>query len=296
MTSTIRKEFAGAINGVGGRFFNVVAAEDGRILNQKWSASRYPTKDYRVQVDVRFDDECRNGHETFSITGQTWRDGREDCCGCIHDIIAEVFPELAHLIKWHLVSTDGPMHYVANTCYFASNRDYDGLLKGEENKRECHVKHFVKFGDSPIEHQVGKKLKTFIDETLATDGEFIIDKVEHKAPTKSGEYEYAPKYQFAGMDCAWYECPFDNLREANAWLEAITTTKMTWSSRTNMFGKGKERELDAARSAAIWPEATDDELSVERPELEKKLLERLPIIMEAFKADVVGAGFLWPTN
>jgi hypothetical protein len=291
MTSTIRKEFAGAINGVGGRFFNVVAAEDGRILNQKWSATRYPTEGHRVQVDIRFDDQCRNGHETFSITGQTWRDGREDCGGCIHDIIAEVFPELAHLIKWHLVSTDGPMHYVANVTYHAGNRDCWGLLKGEESTSPRQMKHFVKFGDSPIEHEVGKRLKAFIDKTLAEDGEFILDKVEHP---KTDGYQFGPKYQLAGMDCAWHECPFDEEDEARQWIDAITGCKMHWTSRTNVFGEGKERDLDAARHAAIWPEATDEELSVEREELEKKLLERLPVIMEAFKADVVGAGFLWP--
>lgn len=43
----------------------------------------------------------------------------EDSGGCIHDEVAKHFPELAHLIKWHLSSTDGPMHYVANTVYWA---------------------------------------------------------------------------------------------------------------------------------------------------------------------------------
>lgn len=96
-------------------------------------------KHYSITAQVRFDDQCGNGHNTFSITGEVWeasatgkRKG-SDCvtCGCIHDEITKHFPALAPLIKWHLCSTDGPMHYVENTLYHASNRDHNGLLKGE---------------------------------------------------------------------------------------------------------------------------------------------------------------------
>ncbi len=59
----------------------------------------------------------------FSITGEIERyercAWREDACGCIHEDIAKHFPELKHLIKWHLFGeTAGPMHYVANAIYW----------------------------------------------------------------------------------------------------------------------------------------------------------------------------------
>lgn len=83
---------------------------------------------YRIKATVRHDDRCNNGHNTFSITGEISRtvgDGhrerthwQHDSSGCIHDEIAQHFPELAHLIKWHLCSTDGPLHYVENTRYW----------------------------------------------------------------------------------------------------------------------------------------------------------------------------------
>lgn len=83
---------------------------------------------YRMYANVRYDDECGNGHNTFSITGEIFRlqinrGGRSslDSCGCLHDDIAKHFPELAPFLKWHLMSSDGPMHYVANTIYHASN-------------------------------------------------------------------------------------------------------------------------------------------------------------------------------
>lgn len=90
-------------------------------------------------VKVRYDDDCGNGHNTFSITGELYdRSNRIrghsqvdqlknssgktlwlGSCGCLHEEITERFPELAPLIKWHLVSTDGPMHYIANSMYHA---------------------------------------------------------------------------------------------------------------------------------------------------------------------------------
>jgi hypothetical protein len=39
--------------------------------------------------------------------------------GCLHDDIAENLPEIAHLIKWHLVDDDAqPVHYIANGAYW----------------------------------------------------------------------------------------------------------------------------------------------------------------------------------
>lgn len=82
---------------------------------------------YRITVELRYDDLCHNGHNTFGITadihemrGGGWR---WDSGGCLHDEIREHVPEFASLIKWHLCSSDGPLHYVANTVYFAGNRD-----------------------------------------------------------------------------------------------------------------------------------------------------------------------------
>jgi hypothetical protein len=77
---------------------------------------------YRITARVRHDDECKNGHNSFAITGDIdcWNGylWEEDSGGCIHDEIRTHFPELAPFIKWHLTSTDEPMHYVANALYW----------------------------------------------------------------------------------------------------------------------------------------------------------------------------------
>lgn len=40
-------------------------------------------------------------------------------CGQIREDIAAVFPEVVPFMRWHLTSTDQPMHYVANAIYWA---------------------------------------------------------------------------------------------------------------------------------------------------------------------------------
>jgi hypothetical protein len=91
-------------------------------------------------VEVRHDDECGNGHNSFAITGNlfdrtkripgessiTHSSGKRlwlSSCGCLHDEIAKHAPEFAPFLKWHGTHTDEPLHYVANTTYHAGNSD-----------------------------------------------------------------------------------------------------------------------------------------------------------------------------
>ena len=145
-------------------------------------------RNYAIEASVRFDTECGNGHNSFAVTADImlcdWKGNpvQWDAGGCCHDEVSKHFPELAPLVKWHLCSTDGPMHYVANTIYLAGNKD-------------C-----------------------------------------------SGE---------------------------------------------------KARELDGARRAAVWPDATDVELSLPQCELKNRLLARLPALLTEFRAAVESLGFTW---
>lgn len=80
-----------------------------------------------ITAEVRYDDTYPNGHNSFAITAtikaQDRRRYRHDdgfmASGCCHEEVAKHFPELAPFIKWHLCSSDGPLHYVANTVYHA---------------------------------------------------------------------------------------------------------------------------------------------------------------------------------
>jgi hypothetical protein len=73
-----------------------------------------------LKIQIRWDDSCNNGHRTFAITGdEVDSRGEFVAGGCIHEEIAEAAPELAPYIKWHLCSEHQPLHFVANTEYWA---------------------------------------------------------------------------------------------------------------------------------------------------------------------------------
>lgn len=246
MNGIIRTEFAGSMLGVPGRYFNVVAADDGRILNQRFITQSLEYvkhgRHYRISAEVRFDDNCNNGHESFAITGDIRRlehgAWQEDSGGCLHEEIAKRFPALAPLIRWHLTSTDGPMHYLANVLFFAGDRDCHGLRKGEFRQMRD------KAGLPIWEPEMPEQWRSVWDRTV------------HAA-----------------------ECP------------APVTVHYRPYGRT---GEGKARELDAARRAAVWPDATDADLTQEPDALKAALLARLPGLLAAFKADMLTAGLLWP--
>lgn len=68
----------------------------------------------KIYAIIRYDDECGNGYNSFSITADIPEYGMFGCC---HNEFAEAFPEYAHLLKWHLCGADGPLHYITNTMY-----------------------------------------------------------------------------------------------------------------------------------------------------------------------------------
>jgi len=223
--------------GVSGRMYARHKYSDGLHSNQTFKASRVRGNQV-LRVEMRFDDTPRNGHETFAITATLYENRRDVAGGCLHDDIAEWFPEFVPLIPWHLVSTDGPMHYVANAVYLAGDRDYNGLKKGERRQ--------IRNGKTG---ELAWKL-------ARDDGTEL--------------YEL-PKYSDGPTPPA--ETP------VLKWLP--------WES----IGEGKERELDAARSVAVWPDATDEELSQEPKILGAVLLARLPALLADFRAVMLSIGF-----
>lgn len=95
-------------------------------------------ENYRIDLKIRYDDSCGNGHNSFAMTadifvlhGRRWIDIAGGCC---HEEIKKHFPEYAHLIKWHLCNSTGPMCYLENTLYLAGDRDCHGLKKGERRQ------------------------------------------------------------------------------------------------------------------------------------------------------------------
>lgn len=246
-------------------------------------------KDRFITATARFDDRCKNGHNTFSLTGETYRkvNGRkvEETGGCIHEAIATHFPELAPYIKWHGCHTDGPLHYVANTLYHVSNKDCWGYRKGEPSK----FSPAFYFSDSPISYMTSVEFYNFIISREKRKKIKIVAVPFENQSDYSSHFE--DRYTFEGYEVDWYKCPFKLLRDAEEFQQALETCKVRTAMIPTSFGIGKERNLDAARSCAIWPEATDEELL--SADLDTKLIARLPGLIQEFKQAMESLGFTY---
>ena len=174
---------------------------------------REDDKNYTLFIELRFDDNCNNGHNSFAITGSLYQKTNSDILkiyerdlissGAIHGDIAKHAPELADLIKWHLVSTDGPWAYLSNTLYHAGDLDHWGKKKGEP----YNFTKKLKFDNSPFLYKASKELLKFIDLVgMAADWkDFKIVKIKDK----TGKFS---KYSFKGMNTEeWYKAPFKDL-------------------------------------------------------------------------------------
>lgn len=245
--------------------------------------------DEKIKVELRYDDECGNGHNSFSATCSGWekRGGRweETFGGCAHEEIVRFFPDLAKYMKWHLTSSDGPMHYPGNVTYHAGDRDCWGTRKGEVRSYDTHIK----FGDFPITFELDTSFMKWLQGLENFDLEIMA--VEHK--NREGDnYKFSPHYTFLPYgDGDWFKCPFDTEMEANNFLLALQNYPVKFVKVPASWGEGQERNFEAARSCAVWPEATDEQLSLDKPELEKLLMARLPALMQEFKHDMEELGF-----
>lgn len=266
----IRDEMQGEMLGVKGRFSAVTIGGKGYRENtftaQKFLTAPRPfkgkhaQKDEMIRAEVRFADNCRNGHNTFSITGETFVPGRRDIesGGCIHEFIAAGFPELAPLIQWHLTSSDGPMHYIANTIYHASDRDHRGLRKGEARPAR-NGRTGLPIWELVAVNSLGVKTST--------------------TPT-------GLKYQ--GAETA----PLFILETLHDGDTPPATPRLQWQQKM-IVGEGKTRDLNAARACGVWPDATDAELMQEPEALKAALMARHPALVADFRATIEKTGFLW---
>jgi len=230
---------------------------------QRWISQARPIAGYgedaALTVELRFDDEHGNGHNTFAIMGEVRRPRRRDAesIGTMPEEIRSVFPELAHLLRWHMTASDGPVHYVANTLYLAGDRDAWGMRKGEER---------------PVASRDGKARW----ELVAVNSLGVA-----LSPTPTG-------LAYTGAETV----PLSILQSRWSGDNPPVVPRLEWRQAMRA-GEGKARELDKARNAAVWPDATDEELCAEPAELRRVLEARLPALLAAFRADMESIGFQW---
>lgn len=78
----------------------------------------------QLKITIKLGDDCKNGHQDFSITASAWEKGRPKTDnffiygGCCHDEIIKAHPELKIFTNLHLCDYSGvPMYAVENGFY-----------------------------------------------------------------------------------------------------------------------------------------------------------------------------------
>ena len=100
--------------------------------NLKFNTSKIITGG-RIDIEISLNDECKNGHQNFHITGSTWEhetskaDKYNTGWGCLHEDILKHFPKFKPFIALHGCDYKGiPTHAGANGFYFIT-KGFDNL-------------------------------------------------------------------------------------------------------------------------------------------------------------------------
>jgi hypothetical protein len=145
-------------------------------------------------IKIRLNDECNNGHQDFSITGDIYKKGlpRVDrnfiTGGYIHDEILKACPGFKIFIDLHLCDFSGvPMHAVSNMLYHLKNGFNKTKTEDENFKAEfceyyrINLKHFEELTECENEVQFYLKLKKLdilnIWETQAAQGIKLLEEL-----------------------------------------------------------------------------------------------------------------------
>lgn len=255
-------------------------------------------------IEIRHDDECGNNHNTFAITGTIYKAGRRNdnaflTGGCIHDEIAKHAPELKHLIKWHGVTTNKPLYYVENTRYHARECSHEGKKPGDAVKFE----EFLQFGTVPM--TFSQKEKGWFKYLFDLQSRGIKNDVELLSVPYDGKdnYDFKPNFTFcipsleddnnyndaffSGRNTGqWYQVPFNDHKKAAEYLAMFKKYKLKMIKKPTAYATAETPDIEAARRCALWEGATLKQL-----QSEKKLLKRLPALMEEFKNVIETFGF-----
>lgn len=107
----------------------------------------------KTVIKIRLNDECRNGHEDFSLTADIFEESRNGRWvdvggGCCHDHILSLKPELAPFVALHLSTWQGvPMHSASNAWYWfqgmhpeaADSKYHAGAGPSAKTPEECRA-------------------------------------------------------------------------------------------------------------------------------------------------------------
>lgn len=128
-------------------------------------------------IKIRLNDECKNGHQDFSITAEGWEKGKPHTDkymiygGCCHDEILKAQPILKMFVDLHLSDCEGvPMYAVENGFYH--------LHEGFNNTKPENPAFKSEFCDyyriTPAQFDVLNNCKNKLQYALALQNEGIL--------------------------------------------------------------------------------------------------------------------------
>lgn len=208
--------------------------------------------DHYVVATVRYDDQCGNGHNTFAITGEVY--GRNGS------------------------PRDGVVKFNGHTLSMESCGCVHEAIAKYIPKLAPYIKWHLCDSDMPMHYHANVIF-------FAGDRDCWGLRKGEKKPLKHRDSE-KPFLEWVQKDT---DETIHGLPDADKYSMDDEITLI--ARQCYKVGDGKAREFDNARSAAIWPDATDEELSVEPEELKRVLDARLPKLMEEFCQAVESLGF-----
>ena len=86
------------------------------------------------KIEISLNDDCKNGHQDFSLTGTCWEgeksriDQNMKLGGACGDTIVKLFPEYEIFERLHICDFNGsPMYPIGNAIYHAKRKGKESL-------------------------------------------------------------------------------------------------------------------------------------------------------------------------
>ena len=171
-------------------------------------------KEHNYKINIRLNDECRNGHEDFSITADFWKlkkprtDKNWIMGGCCHEEILKLRPDLKIFVDIHLNDFRGyPMYYIENGFYHLKNMPKDKFMKYAKVD-ETGYELLKKASD---ENEYGYLLLNKLEnhkvwEKLAEEGVKILEELTGKVFESKGKKLYdLDKYKTLNFPEDWFD-------------------------------------------------------------------------------------------
>lgn len=131
-------------------------------------------------IEIRCNDECKNGHADFSLTATFYSGKREaeayfDMGGCCHKEILKVMPELKIFADLHLSNENGePMYATANGLYHI-----EGFLGIADHGHKATIETLLEYFRLP-ESEIHKLVKAVGERTHKVITDELLSEVHSK--------------------------------------------------------------------------------------------------------------------